>query len=215
MSLEQSSLAVRAAEDGGVGPGGRARGRPRDAAVDERILRATIDLLGVTGFAGMSMDAVAAEAGVSKPTIYRRWPTKIELATAAIAVMVINDPPTTEPDVWRALHIELLLFERAVTRGNGLAITGTLLAHEESQPELIAQYREHVARNRRDRVRRVIQRGVETGQMSAHTDEDVVLNLLFGYYYSSHIGGDALPQDWPTVCLDVIRNGLGGTARRD
>lgn len=188
------------------GAGRRARpGRPRDSAADERILRATLQVLGSNGLTAMTMDAVAAKAGVSKPTIYRRWPTKIELATAAIAIMVIDDPVNEETDVWKALHHELVLFEAAMSRGRGMAIIGNLLAHEEQQPELIAHYREGVARQRRGRLRQVLHRGAETGQLRPDTDVVLITNMLLGYYFSTHMGGDERPTDWPSACIAVVR----------
>src|SRR5262245_41964594 len=76
----------------------RTPGRPRSADADDAILAAALAELGERGYARMSMDAVAARAGVSKPTVYLRHPTKAELATAAIASMRAQPrpaPPTT------------------------------------------------------------------------------------------------------------------------
>jgi AcrR family transcriptional regulator len=64
--------------------GARAPGRPRSAASERAILRATIELVGEFGFDGATTDAIAARAGVSKATIYRRWSTKDELVLAAV-----------------------------------------------------------------------------------------------------------------------------------
>src|SRR5215469_4158725 len=61
--------------------GGR-RGRPRDSAVDSRVLDAAWDLLHAKGFAGLTVDEVAERAGTAKTTVYRRWPTKDHLAVA-------------------------------------------------------------------------------------------------------------------------------------
>ena len=60
------------------------RGRPRDAQRGKEILRATQELLVEHGFEELSMDAVAARAGASKATLYRRWPSKDELVAAAL-----------------------------------------------------------------------------------------------------------------------------------
>ena len=60
------------------------RGRPRDEQASTAILSATRELLARDGFAAMSMDAVAATAGVGKPAIYRRYRTKVELVITAI-----------------------------------------------------------------------------------------------------------------------------------
>ncbi|MGH2722535.1 MAG: TetR/AcrR family transcriptional regulator, partial [Actinomycetota bacterium] len=55
---------------------GRSGGRPRDARADEAIRTSTLDLFCELGFDGVSIEAVAARAGVGKTTIYRRWPSK-------------------------------------------------------------------------------------------------------------------------------------------
>src|SRR5262245_56914508 len=60
------------------------RGRPRDPARDGELLAATLDLLGEEGYARLSIEAVTQRAGVGKPTLYRRWPSKAELVIDAI-----------------------------------------------------------------------------------------------------------------------------------
>lgn len=183
----------------------RRRGRPRREEVDDSILRAALTVLSAEGFASMSMDAVAERAGVSKPTIYRRWSTKIELASACISLLLRDDPPTTEPDLWKALRIELELFRRAVEHDHGISIIGTLLAHEEQQPTMIAEYRQNVAAVRRARIRKVFEHGIATGQLSAETDVNLALNMMLGFYYASYIGGDPQANDWPEQCVALIR----------
>ncbi|HEX3546540.1 MAG TPA: TetR/AcrR family transcriptional regulator [Mycobacterium sp.] len=59
-------------------------GRPRDPRIDSAVLRATVDLLGETGYADLSVDAIARRAGTSKPAIYRRWPSKAHLVHEAV-----------------------------------------------------------------------------------------------------------------------------------
>ena len=65
----------------------RGPGRPRSEEADQAILGATIMLLAEHGVYGLSIEAVAAEAGVGKTTIYRRWQTKEDLVVAALARM--------------------------------------------------------------------------------------------------------------------------------
>src|SRR5580658_3496016 len=60
--------------------GGGQRGRPRSQEADRAILTATLDLLGSRGLAAMSIEEVAARAGVGKATIYRRWSSQGQLA---------------------------------------------------------------------------------------------------------------------------------------
>jgi AcrR family transcriptional regulator len=58
-------------------------GRPRNPRIDTAVLEATVDLLGRTGYAALSVDAIARRAGTSKPAIYRRWPSKAHLVHEA------------------------------------------------------------------------------------------------------------------------------------
>jgi AcrR family transcriptional regulator len=59
-------------------------GRPRDPRIDDAALRATVELLGKSGYADLSVDAIARRAGTSKPAIYRRWPSKAHLVHEAV-----------------------------------------------------------------------------------------------------------------------------------
>jgi len=71
------------------------RGRPRTAGADEAILAAVRDLLTSRGFAGFSVDDVAATAGVGRQSVYRRWPTKAALVVAAMGALAAEAPPGT------------------------------------------------------------------------------------------------------------------------
>src|SRR5436190_6924748 len=80
-----------------------ARGRPRDPSRDEAIIDATIDVLVRDGYDRLSMEGVAAAAGVGKTTVYRRWSSKAELVIDAMATLkpAIDtiDTGTLESDV--------------------------------------------------------------------------------------------------------------------
>ena len=75
-------------------PATRGPGRPRDPQADRAILKATIELLAEDGFGGLSIEAVAARAGVGKTTVYRRWPSKVPLVVDALTHM---KPPMAVP----------------------------------------------------------------------------------------------------------------------
>jgi AcrR family transcriptional regulator len=80
--------------------GGR-RGRPRDSAVDSRVLDAAWELLHAKGFAGLTVDEVAERAGTAKTTVYRRWPTKDHLAVA-LAARLLGEVPIGDTGDLRA-----------------------------------------------------------------------------------------------------------------
>jgi AcrR family transcriptional regulator len=72
-------------------------GRPRNPRIDSAVLRATTELLGETGYAALSVDAIARRAGTSKPAIYRRWPSKAHLVHEAVfPIDSGTDLPDTE-----------------------------------------------------------------------------------------------------------------------
>src|SRR5215216_6900338 len=91
-------------------------GRPRSADVDRRILRAAMRVMAREGYAGMSIEEVAAEAGVSRPTIYLRYPGKAELATAALASYRHVGRPEETDDTHSDLVARLRHFRRGVER---------------------------------------------------------------------------------------------------
>ena len=78
-----------------------ARGRPRSARIHDAVLTTTLRHLAERDYAGMSVNAIAAELGVSKRTIYLRWATKVDLATAAVTSLHIDQPEMPTGDVRR------------------------------------------------------------------------------------------------------------------
>jgi AcrR family transcriptional regulator len=85
-------------------------GRPRDPSRDGVIRAAILSLLAEVGYGALTMDAVAAEAGVGKATIYRRWRTKEDLVADTIAEIsraevTPTDTGTLEGDLREMLHL--------------------------------------------------------------------------------------------------------------
>jgi AcrR family transcriptional regulator len=97
-----------------------ARGRPRSAEVDERILNSALDHLRAHGYRDLSIEQVAADAGVSKATVYRRYRDRADLASAALAVVSAAKLGPDLPDGTREALVELLgrlVLERGQERG--------------------------------------------------------------------------------------------------
>src|SRR5207248_10223439 len=87
-------------------------GRPRSAHIDDAVLKTTLRHLAERGYAGMSINAIAAELGVSKPTIYLRWPSKVDLAAAAVTSLHVDQPEDPTGDV----RIDLIAHVMSVKR---------------------------------------------------------------------------------------------------
>jgi AcrR family transcriptional regulator len=187
------------------------RGRPRDPETDRRLLAATLALLGRDGYARMSLDAVAAAAGVTKPTIYRRYRTKAELAAAALRALDesrTRTAPVESGDLRADLVAHLRHFRRGVSRPFGVSLVGTVLAEEHETPELLAMYREHVVAPRRRMIRQVLERGRRHDEVAADANLDLAVNQLIGGFYAQYLAGIPFPDDWEERAVDSVLLGL-------
>ena len=133
------SRAPQERQDDRVGASGapaRGRGRPRSAEAEQAILAATLRMISAVGVAGTTIEGVAAEAGVGKTTIYRRWPSKTDLVIAAISGLA---PPGEPPDTGSFAGDMGALAELQQRRlaGTGLlTLVPRVLAEAMSDPEL-------------------------------------------------------------------------------
>ncbi len=136
------------ADEGPLRPSAPTPGRPRDPEADRVIVRATLKLLMEEGYAGMSIERVASEAGVGKTTIYRRYSSKEELAAAVGTLKDDLGPPPDTGDA-RADMVEMLAQNQAaLERGPGFAMIGALLVEERRNPKLFELFRERIIRPR-------------------------------------------------------------------
>lgn len=147
----------------------RRPGRPRSAEADASILAAAVEIFAETGLDGLTVEGVAARAGVGKATIYRRYPGKVELVVAATRHFTqVGEPApdtgSTAGDL-RVLVDGLIAMLTTSPLGRALPI---LVAARSRVPELEAAYAEIVA-DKRARIAEVIRRGIERGDLAADT----------------------------------------------
>ncbi len=169
------------APDTGEAPDAARRpGRPRSERAEQAIIDATIEALGERGIDGVHCEDVAARAGVGKATLYRRWGGKEDLLIAAFAAM---KHPLPEPrgESVRADLVTLLTVVAADADDPRFAQQYALLhGAEERYPRLVARYREQVVEPRRELVRSVLRRGIETGELRPGIDVEVAMLMLTG-----------------------------------
>ena len=110
-------------------------GRPRSEAAHQAILAAAVALLREVGYDAVTMDGIAARAGVGKATVYRRWATKEELVVEAITSLVrafpVPDTGTTEGDLMALMRRILAMYADPAT---GLLLSGLVAAKARSAP---------------------------------------------------------------------------------
>jgi AcrR family transcriptional regulator len=208
-NAERSRKEIRAASSAAHAvPAARAPGRPRSARVDEAILDAARAELAERGYARMSIDAVAARAGVSKPTVYLRHPTKADLATAAIASMRAASRPAPTGDVRADLIAHLRLLRAGLERPFGMATLGTVLAEEHETPELLALFRERLVAPRRRELHGVLAGARERGELRADANLDVAVAAMVGAFFARYLAGESLGGRFVTSLVDAILDGL-------
>jgi AcrR family transcriptional regulator len=186
----------------------RAPGRPRSEQVDDAILAAARAELGARGYARMTVDAVAARAGVSKPTIYLRHPTKADLATAAIASMRVQPRPAPTNDLRGDLIAHLRLLRAGLERPNGMTMLGTVLAEEHETPELLALFRQRLVAPRRRELRAVLQAARDRGELRRDVDLGVVVSALVGAFFARYLAGEPIGGRFVGTLVDSVLDGV-------
>src|ERR1700734_1882304 len=157
------------------------RGRRRSAEADRAILAATVELLAERGLAAMSIEEIAARAGVGKATIYRRWPSKGLLALDAFVASFAAQQPLPDTGTLRgALTAALRAWVRAVTVTPMGSVLAGLIGEAQHDPSLRAAWRDRVLEPLRRRHRIMLDRAVARGEISASVDQELVLDLFFG-----------------------------------
>jgi AcrR family transcriptional regulator len=162
--------------------------------------------LAVHGYAGTSINAIAAELGISKPTIYLRWPSKGDLAAAAVTHLHVDQPDMPTGDIRGDLVAHVTRVQK-VLQTVGIGLTGTVLAEQESNPALIAAFRERAVRPSRQRARRILQEGIRQGVIRADADVNAAVSMLVGALYAAYIAGDEPTFDAESV-VDTLLAGL-------
>ena len=187
----------------------RRPGRPRSEQAEQAIIEATLDLFAEQGFEGVCVEAVAARAGVGKATIYRRWPNKEELLLAAFGSLKSPFPEPKGISVRDDLlaMVEVMCADKADPRkARRYAL---LLGEGEKYPRLMARYKETVVEPRREAMRAVIRRGIQTGELRPDTDIEIAMLTLTGVIMAHEKTPDrAFDGDFAARLVDGLLLGL-------
>ncbi|HEU5109267.1 MAG TPA: TetR/AcrR family transcriptional regulator [Micromonosporaceae bacterium] len=190
----------------------RSPGRPRSARADEAILEAVLDLLqeGVAVDA-LSIEAVAARAGVGKATIYRRWSNKESLLVDAVRRLK-GAPPDPEGASVRDDLIMLLTVIGRRHDSRAMRVLPCLMPEVLRNPVQYRLYQE-VIEPRREVMREVLRRGVRTGELRPDLDVEVALATITGPLLIQKLlrWNPAIDDEkLPARVVDTILAGIGG-----
>jgi AcrR family transcriptional regulator len=190
----------------------RGPGRPRSEQARQAILRSTLKMLRDTGFSDLCIEAIAADADVSKATVYRWWPNKAALVAQAFlsgAEVELRFPDTGSVRSDMSLQMKNLV---RILRGKRGRIVAALIGGGQSDPELIEAFRERFLWPRRHEAYGTLRRGIERGELPEDLDMDLMLDSLYGPIYMRFlIRHDELNEQFvDQVCAIVV----GGVAER-
>jgi len=199
-----------AAENAGPSRGGR----PRDPVLDDAIVHATRRRLILDGYAGMTIGDVAADAGVSRPTIYRRWADKLQLTIDAL-----DWGFRAQRDSYPLLEVSKLEAREAFTEAvrrvdpcyfnpDAMVLVGNFMGESQRTPELLALLVQQAVAPRVNLVEGVLAELQKRGEVREDVDRHTVATMCFGSYYAAFLRADPADTDLAERVVDVLWPGI-------
>lgn len=204
-----SRVTKGAAADSAVGTAARGHHgnrHGRSAKARQSVLEAVDDLLAEKGFAGVTVEGIAARAGVAKQTIYRWWNTKTDILMEAFLQDVTEEPaPPDHGDVARDLRAHLSWLATFLTRSDSGAVLKALMAQAQLDPVFAADLQDRYLDEQRRRDRLPLDRAVDRGDLPAGLDVAAETDQLVGpVYYRFLVTGEPIDHHFTDRLVDAF-----------
>jgi len=185
-------------------------GRPRDPRIDSAVLQATTELLEEVGYLQLTIGAIAARAGTNKPAIYRRWLTKARVAHEAVFPAEGADLTPTGADLRSDIGSLVAIGVELLGRPAARAALPGLLAEMTGDPSRHADIVSRFAGGTWGRLRGLIDRGIEAGEVREDVQSSTVLELIAGSAFVATAGRplDEIGPFWVDDVVDIIMRGI-------
>jgi AcrR family transcriptional regulator len=175
------------------------------------ILGAALELGKELGFEGLTVEGISARSGIAKTTIYRRWPNVGAIVMDAFLAEVTRVAPIqTRATARESLSASMRLLARAY-RGQLGKILRSLLGRAQADENLRAAVRTRWVEPRRQVAREIVRKGIESGELRAGLDPDVVLDALYGPFYHRLLvpyDSSAISDAFIDALVDSVFGGL-------
>ncbi|MCM2417758.1 TetR/AcrR family transcriptional regulator [Streptomyces sp. RKAG293] len=183
----------------------------RSAKARESVLEAVDGLLAEKGFAGVTVEGIAARAGVAKQTIYRWWNTKTDILMEAFLQDVAEEPaPPDHGDVARDLRDHLGWLAAFLGRSDSGAVLKALMAQAHLDPVFAADLQGRYLDEQRRRDRLPLDRAVDRGDLPAGLDVAAETDQLVGpVYYRFLVTGEPIGRDFTDRLVDAFLHRAG------
>ncbi|MDT8911906.1 TetR/AcrR family transcriptional regulator [Amycolatopsis sp. PS_44_ISF1] len=180
-------------------------GNRRDEAARLAVLHAADDLLVEHGFGALTVEAIARRAGVGKQTIYRWWPSKVEVLLDTLIEDTGKRSPVPAGKVTaETIQTYLRGFARFVTRDPAGKVLLALLAEAQHDPETAESFHRRYLGPRREQEREMLARAIEAGEISPRLGPDAVLDALIGPIVYGAMTGSSLPRGLVPALVEAV-----------
>jgi AcrR family transcriptional regulator len=187
-------------------------GQKRGEQVRRLILETAIELVFDAGFRSVSVESIAAKAGVAKTTVYRRWPNKAAVVMDAFMMRVGSGtlfPPAKK--VMDRVRLQMHAMAKVFTGKDG-ALVKALLAEAQFDPELATAFRERWTLPRRAMAVAVFNEAIDQGELLPEVDPETAIDLLYApLYYRLQMGTGPLSEAY---IEGLFRHGMKGLRKK-
>jgi len=192
------------------------RGRRRSQRSHDAIVQATQELLVENGYQALTIEGVAARAGVGKQTIYRWWPSRAALVLEAyLAGSDAVPPPTDTADTHGDVRALLDWLVAVLAQPIGGKVVAGLVADLKHDPDLADRFHRDVVPARRRAMRDALERGKERGEIRADADLDLAVDALHGaVFYRLLLSGEPLDQRFTDALANQVLRGIEAASLR-
>jgi len=171
---------------------------------DEAIFAATLALFAEQGYSGVTIEGVAARAGVGKATIYRRYPDKAQLVVAAVHVGACVTDLLPDTGDLRANLTTMLGSLMGLLRGNQGPVLLAFAAERIRYPSLDEEFKRSVIGAKRAHIRHLVTSAMERGELPAGTDVDIVTEAGPALLWYHALNRLPLTDDLPRRIVDLV-----------
>jgi AcrR family transcriptional regulator len=201
-----------ASPPGAAGPGGGPADRTRhhgnrhgrSEAARLAVLEAADDLLVERGLAGVTVEGIAARAGVAKQTIYRWWPSRTDILFDALVLDAAEHfRPPGHGDLGRDLRDQLRQLATFLTQSDAGAVFRALAGLAQHDPAVAARFEAEFVARQRDREREPFRQAARRGELPPGTDVELAVDELVGpVYYRVLVTRQPVPPAFTDALVD-------------
>lgn len=178
----------------------------RRSEVDAKILKTARQILNDEGLAALTVERVAADSGVAKTTIYRRFKHRLDLATAAIAELPEAFQQEGPADIQEWLRLLVLGMKHGMdTRAAEVIGAGLMYRHD---VEFSRLYRERMVEARAEAVRPRLQAAIAAGEIRSDVDLEIIMASIGGMVIGCQLNGTVDQDGWIDDVMKLVWNAV-------